>query len=400
MRSRAHILTVVVVGAASAILATFLGRRLNGGSPDLTLAMGDAESAHEALARERRDRDPSDRSPWLDWPYHLPESVALKLLPELQSDRGQYDPWCTYVYRPYFERERKWEEHPDGKYRTRTNDLGFVRTTDTLPTPPGARVLVTGDSHVDGICNVEEGFPLLLEAKLGAGLGAGHVEVLNGAVSGYSFIQYLGVLERALALGLEPDVFVVTVYAGNDFTGVLQLWRFLEIRELAELGQGRGRGKQVQRQRKAPREHVAPYGQCLTSASYLYSFPTEQAVALDAACTVTATIAQRCAESGTRLLVVILPSPSDLPEQSPLECIERALEYAGLGQVDLERLTQLRQEYAAWLAERDIRFVDLHAAFAAHDGTLFWQRDLHLNLDGHRLAAETVEPALRELLDD
>ena len=42
--------------------------------------------------------------------------------------------------------------------------------------------------------------------------------------------------------------------------------------------------------------------------------------------------------------------------------------------------------------------VDGKLVAAAHEELLFWKRDLHLNLNGHRLAAEGVEGVLVEML--
>ena len=50
-------------------------------------------------------------------------------------------------------------------------------------------------------------------------------EVLNAAVTGHTFHNYLGVLERMLNLGLDPDLMIVVTYGGNDFLDVY-LWHF------------------------------------------------------------------------------------------------------------------------------------------------------------------------------
>jgi hypothetical protein len=86
---------------------------------------------------------------------------------------------------------------------------------------PALRILVTGDSHTDGVCNNSESFTNLLEAELSAAHPGEAIEALNAGKGAYSFYNYLGVLERLLPL--RPDVFVVAVYGGNDFVESLAL---------------------------------------------------------------------------------------------------------------------------------------------------------------------------------
>jgi hypothetical protein len=88
------------------------------------------------------------------------------------------------------------------------------------------RVLVTGDSHTEGVCTNAESFTHLLEGALADARPGAAVEAINSGLSGYNLYNYLGVLEKGRALG--PDVFVVTVYGGNDFAAAVQLYRYFE----------------------------------------------------------------------------------------------------------------------------------------------------------------------------
>ena len=65
---------------------------------------------------------------------------------------------------------------------------------------------------------------------------------------------------------------------------------------------------------------------------------------------------------------------------------------------DLARHRELREAYVSWLEAEKIPHIDLHPAFAESDGLLYWKRNLHLSLDGHRLAAEKIAPFLEDMV--
>ena len=101
-----------------------------------------------------------------------------------------------------------------------TNNLGFREDEDTQENKPAntIRVLVTGDSHIDGVVYNSESFPNLLESRLNADYGSERFEVINGGVGYYGPQHYLGFLRKYAFL--RPDMFIVVVYSGNDFQDV------------------------------------------------------------------------------------------------------------------------------------------------------------------------------------
>lgn len=111
---------------------------------------------------------------------------------------------------------QRWDEHPDGEIKFFTNSLGF-RNNDELNrfNDKGLRILVTGDSHTDGVVNNEESFPNVLENLLNKRDSHQVFEVLNGGVGFYSFRNYYGFLEKHKSL--QPDYYLVNVFTGNDF---------------------------------------------------------------------------------------------------------------------------------------------------------------------------------------
>jgi len=135
-----------------------------------------------------------------------------------------FDPWAAHRGLPWFELEVPWNEHPRGKWYWTTDGLGLRRDREPSATAPALRVVVTGDSHTDGVCDNADSFCTLAELELASRRPGESIEVINAGRSSSSFANYLGVLERMLAL--EPDVFVMVVYGGNDFAEAL-VWERL-----------------------------------------------------------------------------------------------------------------------------------------------------------------------------
>jgi lysophospholipase L1-like esterase len=106
-----------------------------------------------------------------------------------------------------------WRLAPAASGPLATNELGLRDT----PYRPDAelQVLLLGDSVAwgDGIVDVRDTFPYLLERRLEA-LGVPTVEVVNASVPGYSTFQQAIWLERH-GLALEPDA-VVLQFCLND----------------------------------------------------------------------------------------------------------------------------------------------------------------------------------------
>ncbi len=132
------------------------------------------------------------------------------------------DELAGHLHRPHAKLEFAWNEHPKGRIVLQTNNFGFREDRDTDFRKPNnsVRILVTGDSHTDGVVNNAESFPNLLEEKLTTSSGSARFEVINGGVGYYAFQNYAGFLRRHL--DLHPDYFIVTVYLENDFMEAVQ----------------------------------------------------------------------------------------------------------------------------------------------------------------------------------
>lgn len=317
----------------------------------------------------------------------LSEVLVRRLMPQL--DRGRvYDPYCYFRAESGVDRRVAWEEYPGGAYRAVTNSLGLRCDHEPLSPRPDLRVLVVGDSHTTGVCSNADCMPGRLEALLREELPERTVEVLNGSDGGYSFYNYLGVLERLRALDLTPDVLVVVVYGGNDFLGV-GLWHFFEGTRAMQGAEVIGRRRAVAEEERFKR----PMGQVANAVDYFRATgPDEVERALAMGRAVTREIERQCREAGIALLVAYLPSPSEVPEHADLSEVRACLAALGSSEADMRLLGEMGDRYVADVQELGIDVLDVRPAFRALEGELYWRKDLHLNLRGQDALARAALP--------
>ena len=108
------------------------------------------------------------------------------------GSRKVYDPDSYNFARPNLRGHQSFQEHQAGGFPVVTNNLGLREDADTDVAKAGLRILVTGDSHTDGMCANSESFPNRLEALLAERRPGEVVEVLNAGRGGFSFHNYLG----------------------------------------------------------------------------------------------------------------------------------------------------------------------------------------------------------------
>jgi len=130
--------------------------------------------------------------------YFIPDSTAMFLH---KTDIHLYDNWGT----------------PEQKISTerRTNNLGFRDDDDAVAKKQNEfRVLVTGDSHTDGVLRYNtQSFVNILEEKLNAADTTTYYNCMNGGVGYYTFRNYHGFLKKFTYL--QPDVFLINVFTGR-----------------------------------------------------------------------------------------------------------------------------------------------------------------------------------------
>ena len=322
----------------------------------------------------------------------MPVELAERFFPGI-GRRLVYDPVAYFFTRPHMNSRVRFGEHPDGGFRVVTNSLGMREDGELAAAPPALRVLVTGDSHTDGVCNNDESFANLLEVGLRSVLSIDDVEVLNAGCGSYNFHNYLGLYEKFREL--EPDVFLVCVYGGNDFKGDLKTvaWnRRLQLPEFSKTYRGR--------QRRALLRHPNAFAQAFQQLAWFEDVPQVADLALTGAQDVLGELALRCAEDGVELVVAWLPPASDVEWEVHATKFDALTDLFELDAAALARNDTLADTVLATLGHlEDVHTVDLREPLRDGGGPYFWKSDLHLNTAGHRRVARALLPVVSELAE-
>ncbi len=305
----------------------------------------------------------------------------LLLLPFTRKELAYYmlDSTAGHLHRANTERRTPWPEHADGSITTRTNDLGFREDAATPENKSGRfRILVTGDSQVDGVVNNRESFPNRLEEFLNARVGSGVFEVINGGVGYYSPQNYAGFLEKYLYL--VPDVYVVVIYAGNDYLGALKH----EVRgeRLRIPPRPPGYLEQLEKVR-AP----GPVSQALNQIYFFKNYPELRVQALDLTKRELQRIAASCKADRIRLVVLLLPTKLDVEYETDGPRLDGAVATLGLTPEDLAVNRRLTEKLNEWLEGNEIEHLDLFSCPKQSDALYFWTQDHHLSSAGHEWVA-------------
>lgn len=329
------------------------------------------QTALAELIQRAKDGEPADDLGRLP----IDEELARELF-GLDHPYNRYDPDAYYTHEPDLDAERAFKEHPEGAWRMRTNSVGMRRDSEPSTSPPSLRVLVVGDSHVDGICNNSENLCAIAEARLESEHPGATVEVLNGARGGHSPWNYLGVIEKHLAL--KPDVVVVTFFGGNDFTDVLLLGHAFEGT--------RPRGlmpESKERREEALSKSRYVLGQGYGTLLFFKDRPLELDFSFDVSRRILEKISRTCSDAGAELLLMYLPSPLSLPfEHAPRgEPVIRAL--LGFEEADLALPLTIQARLFSVAEGLGITTLDLTPTLTECRDACFWETDLHLSVTGH-----------------
>jgi hypothetical protein len=322
-------------------------------------------------------RDPTRRR------TYLTEEHARKLF--LTNDNGRiYDPWTFTRFPGGIELEKAWEEHPGGKYTKRTNSDGLPDDEIEWHAARDLRVLVAGDSHTFGLCSPEETYPHLLEVGLCERWPARSFDVLNAAQGGFSLYEFLGTLEKFLPW--EPDVFVLGVFAGNDFDGTL------DLAHLFEGGPALGTPPEVPGQEALGDGLVNALAQCYLATLRFQTSPEAERRAVELAVDLVGQMQAICEPRGIHVAVVLIPAPCWLAWDERPAIFDQIESLAGLDGEDCGATARVAAGFLDGVRGLGVAALDLTPVFARLDEPPYWRRDYHLDLAGHRAAA-------RELLE-
>lgn len=313
------------------------------------------------------------------WPLRMPAEDAGLLWP-LGLGQFQYDPDCYYRYRGGL-------DLPLGSFHLRTSQDGFREDFERLATNLDEIVLVTGDSHTDGLCDNSASFANVSEKRLCAATGR-RIEVLNAGVTGYGFYNYVGVLERFA--NLAPRVFVVAFYQGNDFVDSIyaahyahrtipppanrEMWKMLE---------------------KVSNRDQAVMGNALNQTVWLHTNPDQEEFVRSVLLEIVDRIHSRCRELGVKAVFVHIPSCLTVDERFR-PAAERARAEIGLTDADFARIERFSDDVLARVRANGDDALDMRAQLLADTGANYWG-DMHISITGHRVVADALTPLLERI---
>jgi len=305
----------------------------------------------------------------------------------IKGERDYYIPdrVAGHIHKPGAVRNMKWPEHPDGSFRMAVNNLGFREDADTAREKDinTYRILVTGDSHIDGVVSNAESFPNRLETLLNSSGRRMVFEVINGGTGYYGPYNYAGFLKKFLYL--KPDMFIVVIYSGNDFLDAIKT---AGIRSRIRLpGRPEGYTRSL---KEAGAENSGAVCQALNQAYFFQTYPELETVAVEIAYNQLLKITRTCAANGIELLILTLPTSCDISGPSPSSTWESARRKLGLSPNELGLNRRLGRSLLAQLKTAGVRTFDPFNGMRHSLKPLFWERDFHLNRAGHDLLARLV----------
>ena len=386
-------LLAVSLGIALALPAVLLMLRARGaadGDGDSVTFVDNFEAGEELLERSAggagraAENEAAGR-----FRYWLDEADARTLIGGF-AEGFLYDELVYYVRRPNVEKEIAWSEHPDGSFWLRVNDIGLHEDAALRTGPFDLRVLVTGDSHTAGTCNNSETFAGVLESALAEELPRSSTDVINSAEGGYSLYNYLGALRKYGHL--DVDVFVVCVYGGNDFFGMLRPYRLFHglpsVGVDAELRRAMNVGQEL---------HPSAMAQAVRSIQFFATHPETIGPALDAALGLVDEMRAMCAERGIDLACLYLPTLCEVDWEHDAVRLEPLFEAIGLERSDLDVHARLGDGFVAGCDRLGLPVLDLRETLADQPEPMYWRADHHLSVAGHARIAEALLPLVLEL---
>lgn len=328
------------------------------------------------------ENDPDEPPPLVR--EEIPVETARMFFP-LSGLGRPYNPKFFFARPPDVHWDVEWPEHPNGKYETRTNEIGIREDVPVRAEHPNLRVIVTGDSHTDGVCSNSESFPNVLERLLAERDPKRSVEVLNMGIGGYNFWNYLGVLEHWAPI-LKPDVFVIACYGGNDFYETLGLERYFHKRKAGKAS-------------RLPIPLLELQGTGMVSQEFLQtgmmlSNPEDVKIAIDTANAITREILAIAAKQGCRVILLYIPPPSVGQPSDLKEELDRILPLTDWKPEELATPSRLADGWLAYGKKRGVPILDLRPIFLAETKPLYWRADRHINLLANEIIAKALLPVV------
>jgi hypothetical protein len=314
-----------------------------------------------------------------------PADALKSSFPSGDADYYQADSLAGHFHKPNVTRDFKWLEHPLGKIIMKTNNLGFRKDEPTERNkPPGTvRIIITGDSHTDGVIYNSESVASRLEEMLREKYPEKKHEALNAGNGYFGPQNYFGVYRKFSSL--KPDVFIVIIYTGNDFLDGIRIES-----ENGRLSVPVRSDSYYEDLWKVDKLYSGFTGQFLNQVKFFKSYPKFTDTAMHIMKDNLEKINILCKKNNTRFLVVLLPSKIDTEAKTDSTRISEVFRIMNYDQQDIIENKKMTEILTAWLAEKQIPFVDLFPSFKSAEKELFWKADYHVNHLGHEEMAKQI----------
>ena len=302
-----------------------------------------------------------------------------------QSNYYVLDPVVGHIHKSNVTFSYPWPEHKDGKITVKTDNFGFKRDSDIQQEKQNKiRILVTGDSHTDGVINNSESCCALLENLLNKSSNK-TFEVINGGCGFYYTRNYLRFLEKYSFL--SPDVYIVILYGGNDFLESCKLERC----------QRSSNNDYYERLKKINTIDQGALWQGFNQLYYFKFFPQSEQIAFNSMTADLEKIKQICQAKHIKFIVLLLPNKMDMEWSSDAARLNQCKELLQLTDDDLQINEKLLAKMANWLTANHISHLNLSTVMKDQEQPVFWQKDYHLNDYGHKLIAEALFKNYKDL---
>lgn len=300
---------------------------------------------------------------------------------QTEGDYYQQDKFVGHIHRPYAKREYKWPEHTKGTIILKTNNLGFREDSDTQTTKSKGtiRILVTGDSQIDGVVYNGESMPNVLEKELNSANQTAKFEVINGGVGYYGPDHYFLFLNKQLVL--KPDVYIVVIYSGNDF---------LDAARIVEADGNFNR---------RPEEYIKSLQNCMCDGVmdqvmnqifYFKTFPAMKEKVIEHILIVLSSINRLCKTHNIDFIVVFVPTKADIEWEKDKYKLEQIKQCLALSESDLNINSDLTDTLIKKVSRENIIFLNIRSIMKGQKPEFFWKKDYHLNDQGHKFLAEMI----------
>ena len=308
-------------------------------------------------------------------------STFFKMTSENQASYLQYDSTAMFVHKPNIKVYKDWgtlNQKDTGERKT--NNLGFREDTDIKEKKNNEfRVLVTGDSHTDGSLRYNnQSFINVWETYLNEADTTTIYNCINGGTAYYTFRNYLGFLKKYKHL--KPDIFLINVFTGNDFRETfLYEDNRIEFSTVSNNLSFRLKKKIV----LFGKEKLA-LGQGIDQTLYFKTFPNQKEKALSLAKKYLTEIKQLCEKENIRLIITLLPTKTETNEAFK----EKVKTAYNISEIEMKTNSQLTNTLISWLNTEAIENYNLKDTLKVANKKVFWDHDLHINNNGHKIIAD------------